>query len=92
MFITFQITNGGFTTEEDISPYDAYNTQPFDKINSRNKEAQSTNENQSPREYDDEEQHEEETEVEELDIDVILEVTREGEEGLAEADSAATSC
>ena len=35
---------------------------------------------------------EEETEVEELDIDVILEVTREGEEGLAEADSAATAC
>ena len=35
---------------------------------------------------------EEETEVVELDIDVILDVTREGEEGLTEVDSAATAC
>ena len=65
--LSFQITNGGFTTEDDLSPSDPYDTNKFDKDGTKEKDISSTNENYSKLYDEDEGHYEDETELEPAD-------------------------
>ena len=47
LMISFQITNGGFTTEDDISPSDPYDTNTFKKDRIRKNDATSSKDDYS---------------------------------------------